>query len=104
MDHEYEYCTHENTTHNEYMYFSMNNILSFVDDLVHTSQSSSHLKPDRTPVCGERSGSAGRVSAAADTARDGQKAPKMSRNGVNYGVSTLFMSLITQLSLDHESE
>ena len=84
------------------MYFPYKYVYySFADDLVHTSQSSSHLKPDRTPVCGERSGSAGRVSAAADTARDGQKAPKMSR--IN-GVSTLFMSLITQRSLDHESE
>ena len=27
MDHEYEYCTHENTTHNENVYFPMNNIL-----------------------------------------------------------------------------
>ena len=114
MDHEYEYCTHENTTHNEYMYFPLNTCIFPINTYIillpttsFTPRNRLHTSNPIEPLSAANDLAAQGVCRPRPTPREtakSEKAPKMSRNGVNYGVSTLFMSLITQLSLDHESE
>ena len=82
------------------MYFPMNTYIILLPTTSFTPRNRLHTSNPIEPLSEANDLAAQGVSAAADTARDGQNAPKMSRNGV----STLFMSLITQRSLDHESE
>ena len=68
MDHEYEYCTHENTTHNEYMIsyeYMYEYILLFADDLSFTPRNRLHTSNPIEPL-----------SAANDLAAQGVCRPR----------------------------